>query len=891
MASSIVGILKVLLTAETGEFKSGLGEASKATKQFSGQMTGMATQVGTLSKAFGAMFTVGALTAAASKVMDYAGKISDLAEQTGLTTESIQEMAHAARQSGSSLESFTNAAFKLGMAIAGGSNSVVGAIERLGLSYDALKAMSPDDQFKAIGAALKEVQDIQERNRLGVILMGRGYKEVAGAINEGYDELARNAAKSSAEQIRALKEAGDEWDRFKDKVMNVGVMIGGSFAKSMAHLGTALKQDWEFIQKHTVDRVTQALDDWRTIFGHVAEGPKVLGSALKSLPAPLGAATLSIEEQAEAAKKLDKQLADLASGHKASAKAAEEYAEAEAERLEALKVRGRLEASIAEENERFRAEAIAGIDAEKRAWRDYYNWLGERRMEDEDRTQSFREALSTTMNLSAMFEPFKGSVTQNLPNISQWSKAWSSMTEGLKVALATIPGTLARAFEGGGNIWGAIKSIGSQIGSIIGASFGTSETGKAIGAAIGSLVGPLMQGFKKLFGIGVNDQIKRFNKEIDASREALLKQFGSLERIQRLGKAVGIDLAGAWQHQGAAGKKAFEELATEFQKRVAQMESDLDGFKGDLESAIDEAREMGYVFDSTGEFVSVRFEKMQQLAEEFGVDVAALGPTFQNARIQETAAKYLNAIELLAKGGTDAGTILVGMKDELSKLVQDAQAAKTTLPEQFRPWIAELIRSGQLLMANGDAITDIGQIQFGAAIETQWERITKKIGDLITKIDDLINTLRTELTPALDAAARDRTVHFGISHDPIPNFGDAVAGFGPHLATGTKGLFGDWFANFPKTGMSAMLHGMEAVVTPQQAPAFALDVLGANAGFAQSQQKQSTSQPIVVRNITENNLFIDGQKFKTWITDQVTKAIENNERGLRSNMRDALGIV
>ncbi len=50
------------------------------------------------------MFTVGTLTAAASKVVDYADRIQDLASQTGLTTDSIEQMAFAAQQTGSSLE-------------------------------------------------------------------------------------------------------------------------------------------------------------------------------------------------------------------------------------------------------------------------------------------------------------------------------------------------------------------------------------------------------------------------------------------------------------------------------------------------------------------------------------------------------------------------------------------------------------------------------------------------------------------------------------------------------------------------------------------------------------------------------------------------------------------
>jgi hypothetical protein len=41
------------------------------------------------------------------------------------------------------------------------------------------------------------------------------------------------------------------------------------------------------------------------------------------------------------------------------------------------------------------------------------------------------------------------------------------------------------------------------------------------------------------------------------------------------------------------------------------------------------------------------------------------------------------------------------------------------------------------------------------------------------------------------------------------------------------GRLGKWFGNFG-TGFKTALHNIEAVVTPAQAPAFAMDVLGAS---------------------------------------------------------------
>lgn len=942
--SAIVGLLRVILSADTALFGKGLDDAAKKAQGFEGHLLGLSKQVTAFNKVFTGLFITGGFGIAAQKVLDYAGKIQDLADQTQLTTDTIQEMDFAAKQTGKSLEGFTNAAFKLQTNLAEGTQKIQGAVEALGLSYTDLKASSPDEQFRATVVALGKVENAQERARLGVILMGKGYKETAAAINEGYDDLANRANKASKEQIEALARAGDEWDAFKSKLLNIGVQLGASFARAMDANMVAFRQDAEFLNKYVgVVRITQqAVEDWKSIFQIAAEGPEIFAASLKkNLPAALANQTLSMEEAEQKAKELDAQIEKSIETNKAAAKAAEEFAAAlraiggadaaggAKEVLKQLEALGgplnvlpsQLESMADKLREGAQAAMLVGdadlagqytkladtlnpiIQFQQRfnvTVGEYVTMAPEAAEWTEELNRQLHELggtlitigplLKSSMDLSKLFVGFKGTVTQNLPNKEQWSVAWGPMKDGLKVALAELPATLARAFEGGGNIWGAVKSFASQIGSIIGMAFGgQSKTGQAIGAAIGSLLGPLLQGFKKLFGIGINEEIRKFNKEIETSKAKLISTYGSFERIQRLGNAVGVDLAGAWKSQGEAGKKHFDKLAADFETAVAKMESDLEGFRGELDGAIDEAAEMGYIFDRQGNLVSVSFREMQASAEEFGVDLQALGPSFQAARLAADAGKIINAFELLAKGGTDVGTILFGMKDEISKLVQESMKFGTTIPANMRPWIQNLIDTGQLLDENGQAITDIGQIRFGAAIETQFEGISRKIQDLIGKIDNLVQILIDQLTPALDNATRDRTVHVGWDVDAPPaDLNHGYGGEAPAFATGTMGQMGRWFGNFG-SGMGATLHGVEAVVTPDQAPAFAMDVLGRLG--TQQQQSAPVQRPITIQNAVESRILLDGTEMKRWILKEITTAIENNERGIRSLQRDALGIT
>lgn len=117
--------------------------------------------------------------------------------------------------------------------------------------------------------------------------------------------------------------------------------------------------------------------------------------------------------------------------------------------------------------------------------------------------------LQSSLNLKfdvfgGLWATFGQDLTANMPSTKTWEAAWTGMKDGLGKVLAGVPGTIARAFEGGGNILGAVVSIGSQLGAVIGKGIGESikmlgKFGGPIGEAIGSLAGPIIEMFAKMF--------------------------------------------------------------------------------------------------------------------------------------------------------------------------------------------------------------------------------------------------------------------------------------------------------------------------------------------------------------------------------------------------------
>jgi hypothetical protein len=106
----------------------------------------------------------------------------------------------------------------------------------------------------------------------------------------------------------------------------------------------------------------------------------------------------------------------------------------------------------------------------------------------------------------------------------------------------------------------------------------------------------------------------------------------------------------------------------------------------------------------------------------------------------------------------------------------------------------------------------------------------------IKRVLDGVTTSTNTLDAALDSTFVDRS--FTVEETRIINenvyrnvYGEETSeGF----ATGTMGRLGKWFGDFGASGFATALHGVEAVITPAQAPAFAMDVLSGMGGGASS---------------------------------------------------------
>lgn len=97
------------------------------------------------------------------------------AQAAAISTDAYQELAYVASQSGTNIEVLTKALGKQtqGLAqLAAGAGPAGEALTELGLTYEQLAALSPDQQFAATSTAIAGVADEQERLRLATAIYG-----------------------------------------------------------------------------------------------------------------------------------------------------------------------------------------------------------------------------------------------------------------------------------------------------------------------------------------------------------------------------------------------------------------------------------------------------------------------------------------------------------------------------------------------------------------------------------------------------------------------------------------------------------------------------------------------------------------------------------------------
>jgi len=255
MATTLALAMRASMSA--GGVVSGANDAAKAMDRMGRQAQQTARDMATLKGiAIGAVIAKGASMAAdafvsagravvgyASGVASAVDAMNDLADRTGMGVESLQALQMAAKLSG--IDDVTGAVQKLALSIGQAAESgKTDAFTKLGLDFQALQAMSPEDQFRAVQAAIAALPTPAERAAAAVSIFGKAGVELLPLMSQNLVEIEermkRLGAVVGADQVEAIGSMNDALDMVKATFDGIIGTVVGNLAPIVESLAQEL---------------------------------------------------------------------------------------------------------------------------------------------------------------------------------------------------------------------------------------------------------------------------------------------------------------------------------------------------------------------------------------------------------------------------------------------------------------------------------------------------------------------------------------------------------------------------------------------------------------------------------------------------------------------------
>lgn len=225
---AVIGSLSVKLGLVTVEWDKATAKAKQDAKQLQNAFNDLGSGVKTLSGYFKALGgTLGVTTiglgALLQQTIAFSGEIKDTANAFGISVAKVLQFRDALQTSGKSAEDAQKIMGKLFATIEEakeGNESTISKFQQLGISFDELRRMSPEQALNRVFQALGNIDDAYKRIKLTKDLLGKG------GIGVDPKEVAEKLGMSLAEFRKyedGLKRFGEVSDQLKTTMDNLKI--------------------------------------------------------------------------------------------------------------------------------------------------------------------------------------------------------------------------------------------------------------------------------------------------------------------------------------------------------------------------------------------------------------------------------------------------------------------------------------------------------------------------------------------------------------------------------------------------------------------------------------------------------------------------------------------
>jgi len=235
----------VELFADDSKLVRGLRRAEKKLKAFGSSIRNLGLKMAGLGTAI-----LAPLLGAAKAFSSMGDQVAKMAKRTGLSVEVLSELRFVASQTGTEFESLEMGFRRMQRSIydAGrGLSTAKDALADLGLRFEDLDGLSPEEQFKLLGEAISRIEDPTKKAAIAMTLFGRTgtnllpmFAKGAKGIEALQKEARRLGLTMSSEDAKAAEDFTDALDALW-KVVKMGVFrVGAALAPVLKQLAETI---------------------------------------------------------------------------------------------------------------------------------------------------------------------------------------------------------------------------------------------------------------------------------------------------------------------------------------------------------------------------------------------------------------------------------------------------------------------------------------------------------------------------------------------------------------------------------------------------------------------------------------------------------------------------
>jgi hypothetical protein len=237
-----VGTLFVKFGADLSEFARGSDEVGR-------RLDGIGKRVDAVGVSM-TKWVTGPIVAATAGIValakstgDYADRIGDLTDITGMSARSIQEWQYIAKIAGVETEAVTTAVEGLvrrlpQLEVEGGRSTE--QLAKLGLTFADLQGMAPDKMMETLIRRLSAMEDPLERNAIGSALFGGAWKNIAPILGMGAGAIDEARKRASELGLVMSDESLDAADKFRRAMVELTSTLGGAARNIGAELAPVI---------------------------------------------------------------------------------------------------------------------------------------------------------------------------------------------------------------------------------------------------------------------------------------------------------------------------------------------------------------------------------------------------------------------------------------------------------------------------------------------------------------------------------------------------------------------------------------------------------------------------------------------------------------------------